>query len=112
MNNRNNLSARPIDWPSLTKHLIFGAMVGLAVISLFVFGADNPKPEWGTYWRIRPLIITPLSGAAGGAVFYFMAHIGSQRGWSKASRVFTSIVIAFIGLWMGIVLGLDGTLWD
>ena len=112
MTNQNNFADRSIDKSALTKYMIFGAIVGLAVISLFVFGADNPKPEWGSYWRVRPLIITPLSGAAGGAVLYFMNNFWAQRGWAKAVTFAASIVIAVIGLWIGIVLGLDGTMWD
>jgi len=112
MNNRNNLTARPIDTATLAKYMIFGAIIGLAVISLFVFRVDNPKPEWGTLWRVRPLLITPMSGAAGGAVFYFMDYIGAKRGWNKVLTIIASIVISFVGLWMGIILGLDGTLWN
>jgi hypothetical protein len=112
MTNQSNFTAGPIDKTSLAKHLIIGLVIGFAVISFFVFGVDYVKPEWGEYWRIRPLIITPLAGAAGGAVFYFMDYIGKQRGWSKAGIIAMSTVVAFVGLFIGVVLGLDGTMWD
>ncbi len=112
MSNQQNFTARPIDKTSLAKHMIFGALVGFAAISLFVFGADNPKPEWGEFWRVRPLVVTPMAGATAGAVFYFLNHVGSQRGWNRILTVIASIVIGFIGLWMGIILGLDGTMWN
>jgi hypothetical protein len=112
MTNQNNLTERTIDKALLTKYILFGALVGLAIISTFVFGVNNPNPEWGSYWRIRPLIITPVSGAAAGAVFYFADYIGAQRGWPKAVTVALSVVISVIGLWMGTVLGLAGTMWD
>lgn len=112
MTNPNNATARPVDRASLAKHCVIGWVIGFAVISFFIFGVDNPKPEWGDFWRVKPLIITPLSGAAGGAVFYFMEYIGSQRGWPKALTVILSFIISVVGLWMGIVLGLNGTMWN
>ena len=112
MTNRNNFTANPIDKASLTRHLLIGAMVGFAAISFFVFGVDNPDPDWGSFWRVKPLVITPLSGAAGGAVFYVMGYVAAQRGWNKALALVASFLIAFVGLWMGIILGLNGTMWD
>jgi len=112
MNNQNQFTARPTDKSSLAKHLIFGGILGLAVISFFVFGVDNPKPEWGTFWKLKPLLVTPMAGAAAGGVFYFLNHVGSQRGWAKALTVIAGIVIGFIGLWMGVILGLNGTMWN
>jgi hypothetical protein len=112
MTTQNNITNRPIDKALLTRYMLFGALVGLAIISTFVFGVDHPKPDWGSYWRIRPLIITPLSGAAAGAVFYFADYIGAQRGWPKALTIALSVVISITGLWMGVVLGLAGTMWN
>lgn len=31
---------------SLGKHLLFGALIGLAIISIFLLGNDYSKPEW------------------------------------------------------------------
>jgi len=112
MTNHNNSAVRAIDKTSLAKHLLLGGAIGLAVISFFIIGVDNPNPEWGEFWRIRPLIITPLSGATGGAFFYFLGHLAQQRGWSKTVAFIGAFVISFIGLWMGIVLGLAGTMWN
>lgn len=33
-------------------------------------------------------------------------------GLNKIAATILSVIIFIIGLWMGIVLGLDGTLWD
>lgn len=96
---------------SFAKPILIGAGVALLVISFFVFGVDEPKPEWGSYWMIRPLIITPLAGAVGGA-FYALMNYQSSRGFNRTLAVILSLVVYLIGLWMGIVLGLDGTLWD
>ena len=92
--------------------MLIGAMIGLMLISLFVFGVDDPKPEWGKFWMIKPLIITPLAGAMGGLFFYFMNYISSRGGINKTLAIILSIIVFIIGLWLGIVLGLNGTMWD
>ncbi|HEX9980362.1 MAG TPA: potassium transporter KefB [Flavobacterium sp.] len=96
---------------AIAKPVLIGAVIGLIAISFFVFGIDNPNPEWGNLWIIRPLIITPLAGATGGAFYYFMDR-QSSKGLNKTVAVILSLVVFIIGLWMGIVLGLAGTMWD
>lgn len=85
--------------------------MALLVISFFVFGVDNPNPEWGKFWRVRPLIITPLAGAMGGAFYAFMDY-QSSRGFNRILAILLSIVVYVVGLWLGIVLGLAGTMWN
>lgn len=93
------------------KPMLIGAGIALLVISFFVFGVDELKQELGNYWMIRPLIITPLAGAVGGAFYAFMNY-QSSRGFNRTFAMTLSLVIYIIGLWLGIVLGLDGTMWD
>lgn len=93
------------------KPVLVGAATALLVISFFVFGVDTPDPEWGSFWRIRPLIITPLAGAMGGAFYAFMDY-QSSRGFNRTVAILLSLVVYFIGLWLGTVLGLAGTMWD
>lgn len=96
---------------SLVKPMLVGAGIALLVISFFVFGVDQPHPEWGKYWMIRPLIVTPLAGAMGGA-FYALMDYQSSRGFNRTGAILLSIVVYFIGLWLGTVLGLAGTMWN
>ncbi|HEY0669811.1 MAG TPA: hypothetical protein VGD22_16635 [Sphingobacteriaceae bacterium] len=96
---------------SLAQPIMLGAGIALFVISFFIFGAES-NPEWGKLWRIRPLIITPLAGAVGGAFYYFMYQLSFKGRINKTVAVILSLIVYIIGLWMGIVLGLDGTLWD
>jgi hypothetical protein len=105
------MTLTPIHTPSLLKALLIGGSIALALISLMVFGVET-NPAWSAYWRIRPLIIVPLAGACGGAVFYFMNTWFPQTGFKKVLLNILCLIIAVIGLWMGTVLGLDGTLWD
>lgn len=97
---------------SLGKRMLAGAWIGLVLISLFLIPVDEPDPAWGKLWMIRPLIIVPFAGAMGGLCNYFIVRFHNQFGVNKAIAIILSVIIFIIGLWMGIVLGLDGTMWD
>ncbi|MDX5480808.1 MAG: potassium transporter KefB [Hymenobacteraceae bacterium] len=111
MTQQDDSQNRPIHSISLVKPMLVGAGIALLVISFFVFGVDKPHPEWGKYWMVRPLIITPLAGAMGGAFYAFMEY-QSSRGFNRTLAILLSIVVYLIGLWLGTVLGLAGTMWD
>ncbi|GAA4310449.1 potassium transporter KefB [Nibribacter koreensis] len=111
MTTSNNLNPHTKISVPLLKPMLIGAGIALAVISFFVFGVDNPNPEWGQYWRIRPLIITPMAGAMGGAFYAFMDYQAS-RGFNRTLAILLSLVVFVIGLWLGVVLGLAGTMWN
>ncbi|MBF6642416.1 potassium transporter KefB [Flavobacterium sp. J49] len=96
----------------LLKPVLIGAVIALLLIALFLIPIQDPNPEWGKFWMVRPFILVTLAGAIGGAVYHFMAKMGPQTGWKKTVTVIASILIYVIGLWIGTVLGLDGTLWD
>jgi hypothetical protein len=101
-----------IQKPLLTKQMLIGAGIGLIVILFFIVPVREPNPEWPKFWMIRPLIIVPLAGATAGAFYYFLVHLLFRTGWKKMVGIVLSVLVYFIGLWMGIVLGLDGTLWN
>ncbi|WP_017730518.1 hypothetical protein [Nafulsella turpanensis] len=111
MTQKNELQNQPAQQVSLVKPILVGAGIALAVILFFVTGVDEAAPEWGKYWMIRPLIITPLAGAAGGAFYAFMDY-QSSRGFNRGLAIFLSVVVYCVGLWLGVVLGLDGTMWN
>jgi hypothetical protein len=92
--------------------MLAGALIGLAIISLFVFTVDKPNPEWGNLWIIKPLIITPLAGAFGILSFYLKNIIKPSNKFTYTFIILLSFIAFLIALWMGIVLGLDGTLWN
>ncbi len=111
MTQRNELQTQPNQPVSLVKPILVGAGIALLVISFFVFGVDEANPAWGKFWMIRPLIITPLAGAMGGAFYSFM-YYQSSRGFNRTLAIISSLVVYFIGLWLGTVLGLAGTMWN
>ena len=108
---KNNSTAQ-LDQASLVKRMVIGAGIGLLLISFFLLSAGEPNPEWGSLWRIRPLIIVPLAGAMGGLCNYFIVHFRHLAGMNKTIAIILSVLVFIVGLWLGTVLGLDGTYWD
>jgi len=112
MTHTNNLTSQPVNSAALIKSMLFGAGTALLVISALLLSVNHPQPEWGKLWMIRPLIITPLSGAAGGAFYYSLDYFfGHHGGFKKALAVTLGLFGYVVGLWLGVVLGLAGTLW-
>jgi hypothetical protein len=110
---QNNFTSRPINTRSLITRMLVGAGIGLALVTFFLIANTYTKPEWGKFWMLRPLIITPLAAAGGGLGTYFMEYIlGYKGGLSKIIAVIISIIGFLISLWLGTVLGFAGTLWN
>lgn len=107
----NHSTAQPLQG-SLAKRMFVGAGIGLLLISFFLLSAGEPNPAWGKLWMIRPLIIVPLAGAMGGLCNYFIVHFHNQFGVNKILASLVSVIVFVVGLWLGIVLGLDGTMWN
>jgi hypothetical protein len=95
---------------SLKSRMITGASIALALILLFLFGAEESDPSWSRYWILRPLVIVPLAGAAGGLFYDFMANLASA-GWKKVLAIAVGSISFIIALWIGSVLGLAGYYW-
>lgn len=112
MTQQNEFSTQPIHPAPLAKRMFYGAGIALILISAFLFSAGEPNPAWPTFWMVRPLIIVPIAGAAGGAFFYIMDYLRYQGGWKKPAAIVLSILGYVFVLWVGTVLGLDGTWWD
>jgi hypothetical protein len=112
MTTQQNLSERPIFTKLLFLRMLLGALIGLGLISFMVFGVDHPNPDWPKYWRVRPLIVTPLAGAVGAAFFHFTSLMRYRTEWMRLLANIFSFLVFIIGLWMGTVLGLVGTMWN
>jgi hypothetical protein len=108
----NNLATQPVNQPLLRKCILIGGGIALAIIAFFVLGVRQPKPEWGALWMIRPLLVTPIVGAIGGACYYFANNLFILTGWKKVTIGILSVLGFIIALWMGVVLGLAGTMWN
>ena len=98
--------------PSLGKRMFVGGIISLLLISFFVISAGTGNPAWGEYWRIKPLLLTPILGALVGLCYDVTQPLREMKG--GAGRVF--LVLSFvgygIGIFMSLVLGMNGTMWD
>lgn len=111
MVHKEEFSSQALITGALGLRMLYGAGIALLFIGIFLIGAQT-NPEWSEYWIARPLIIVPIAGAFGGAFFHFMAIPRSKGGWVKALAILFSFIGYVVIVWLGIVLGLDGTLWD
>lgn len=101
------------DPTALKRRLLIGAGIATALIVFFLLNAGESKPEWGKYWRIKPLIMVPLAGAFGGGLFHYIQQfIGGQKTWTRIAAFLIGAIAFIVTLWIGTVLGLNGTHWD
>lgn len=92
---------------------LLGWLVGLSVISFFVFSVKNPHASWGEWWMLKSLMLTPLVAAVAGSFFYVSQIVfPSKNIRQKIGLLLLRIILSGVIFWMGIVLGLDGTLWN
>lgn len=112
MTAQNNFKSLFSITPQLVTRVLTGFAIGLAVILFFVLRVNPNHPNWGQYWMIQPLAITPLAGAAAGFCNHLLDVLRAENRSKKILANFLAVIIYIIGLWMGIVLGLHGTMWN
>lgn len=112
MTNQTQLTTKPFFTPALGKRMLFGAGISLVMISFFVIAAGKGNSAWGDYWRVKPLLLTPFLGAIIGACFDATEPLRRIEGWLGKLFFVLSLLGYFIGLWMALVLGLNGTMWN
>lgn len=96
----------------IAKRMVVGAVIALVLISALLITVKNADPAWGKLWFLRPLIVVPLAGAMGGLFYHLMEGLRKRGGWATIIANIISVLIYVFILWIGTVLGLDGTLWD
>ncbi|WP_129715667.1 potassium transporter KefB [Pedobacter sp. SYP-B3415] len=107
-----NINSKPAAGITSLRTVLIGAGIAFLVISYFLIGAGPGNPAWPKYWQIKPLIMVPMAGAAGGAFYAFLRNIRVLGGWKTLAGVVIGIIGYLFILWIGIVLGLNGTMWD
>jgi hypothetical protein len=112
MTQRNNSNAAQSNMAAYGKPMFIGGALALIMISMFVFSVKEPRPEWGSLWMIQPLIVSPLVGAMGGLFFFLVNYYGAKKGFNKYLTISLGLIGFIISLWMSIVLGLHGTMWN
>jgi hypothetical protein len=112
MTQQNELHNQPIHPASVGKRMLQGAGIALILILFFLAGAGEPDPSWPKLWMIKPLLMVPAAGVLGGVFYYNMDHLRLQGGWREAFAIVLSLLVYLLVLWLGTVLGLNGTMWD
>ncbi len=112
MTHTNVLLPLPVQPALLARKMLFGAAIALIMIGVFLSGVKNPDLAWPKLWMLKPLIMVPLAGAAGGAFYYFISILIRGGGWKTIAMYIISLIGYIFALWLGIVLGLNGTLWN
>lgn len=111
MTQKNNLTTGQSRQSLFVKPVLVGAAAGLMLILVFVLGVDDPSPSWEKFWMIKPLILTPFVGAMGGLFYYFMTRL-STAGFNKTLAIIIGILGFVAAQWVGLILGLNGTMWN
>lgn len=112
MTQQNKSQEKQVHAGTLIKRMFLGATIALVLIAIFLSGVDEPDPAWPELWFIRPLLVVPVAGAMGGALYYYIDLLRRKLGWNKIIAVLVSLFGYVVALWLGTVVGLDGTLWN
>ena len=112
MTQAENPTERPLVTPALGRRILIGAGIGLVMISVFVISAGKGDPAWGEYWRIKPLLLTPFLGGMVGLCYDMTEPLRRLSGWQGKLFLVLSLLGYCVGLWISLVLGLNGTMCD
>jgi hypothetical protein len=112
MTAKNNLTTQSSSSALLIKRMLISAAIGLVLVLSFVLAVKNPNPEWGQYWMIRPLIVTPLFSSLAGLGNHFLDSLRNQGGSKKIFATILTVILYLFVLWFATIAGLGGTLWD
>ncbi len=103
---------QPFFSSGIFKPVVIGGLIGFGLILLFLLSAGEGNPAWPKYWQVKPLLVVPLAGAMGGIFYHYLGDIRRRGGWNRIAADFLSLVVFLFCLWIGSVLGLNGTYWN
>jgi len=109
MNTKSNLKSKGNVY---LKAFITGSGISLLITSAYILSVQYPKASWGTYWQIRPLIVGPLIAGLGMLTTFLILKYLSSRQVSKVFAYPFAVLIFILSLWISMVLGFKGTLWN
>lgn len=101
----------PIKSGALFSYAVIGASIGLSIIAAFLYTVRNPSPSWGSYWMLRPIITSALSGFTAGIVLYLLMSFPYRNIGMSLVGKFLGLLLFFALLWAGMLAGLAGTFW-
>lgn len=112
MMNQTAFKERKVFTKFLFKRMLLIGSIGLAIVSVFVIGAGKGDQAWGSNWQIKPLLLTPILGAIIGLLYDITEPLRKLKGIIGITFTILSVIAVLIGLFISLVLGLNGTMWD
>ena len=91
---------------------LLGATISLIIMYSFISSIQIPSPNWGTYWQFKPLILGPIIAGLGMILAYMALKYMMTLKLPKILSYLFALIIFIIILWVSMVLGFNGTLWD
>jgi hypothetical protein len=101
-----------ITWRSLLLRMFLGWCIGLIIILIFIFDVNEPHPDWGDQWFVKPVLLTPAVTGFGILSFYLIRIVHPTTNVGRALTYLLSSLLFLVSIWLGIVIGLNGTLWN
>ncbi len=105
----NSLINQPRMYP---RFLLLGAGINLIINVLFITDLDTTNSAWSPFWMVKPLTLGPLITGLGAMLAFYVVKFLINQNISKYISYFSFVAIFIISIWLGIVLGFNGTLWD
>ena len=112
MNQKQTEKKQDVHSKPLIFRMLIGAGAGLVLISIFLLSADYVNPEWPKFWMVKPLILTPAVTSFGGALYYYFDQLRSSGPVMNVVATILGLLGYVFFLWIGFVLGLNGTFWN
>jgi hypothetical protein len=93
-------------------YTLAGLLIGLGLITFFLLTAGEADPQWPENWRVKPLLFTPMVGVFAGLFCYGFRAVLLRIGKAKTLITILAILVSLPIIWIGLILGLDGTYWN
>ncbi len=103
----------PIKSKSVTTAIVLGFGVAFILVSALILSVNAPNPVWGKNWFVKPILLTPVIAAPGGGVFYLISRISFENQLLfKLLKALLCLLAYIFFLWIGTIIGFNGTLWN
>lgn len=92
--------------------LTLGFAIAFVLVTALILSVNNPNPVWGKNWFVRPILLTPVIAATGAGVSYLISTISFRNQLFNLFKILLCLLAYIFFLWIGTVIGFNGTLWN
>ena len=97
---------------SFIKIVLLGFALGLFIASMLIHNVSFPKLSWGPNWYIKPMLVLSFVASIGSIPFYFANQYEASNHSKKILAYLGATLFLLFFIWIGIILGFDGTIWN